>query len=196
MADPRNQSHAEWIADYEGENPGKVIPHALNEHKPQAALNDANAIEKRGKTPPRRQGPKIVPPDDMAVLIPEGRYTAKCYDYKFCKYWGKSRLNLKFEINQGRFAGTRLECFYNLDREKNPNGEYILAPRKRRAYVRLMKQMFNEVFEAQGDWLSPENLCGKTFRVDVITVIKNHAKEALGCNQYSKVNPGFELINE
>ena len=44
----------------------------------------------------------------------------------------------------------------------------------------MMRQAFSDDHQPDGDWLSPENLLGKTFRVEVATVNKNHAREALG----------------
>lgn len=196
MAEVRDQSDAEWLTDYEGKKPEKAVPHALNEHKPLALLSEASTNKKQAKSAPRRQVPKIVAPDDLPVVIPEGSYTAKCHDYRFSEYWGKSRLTLKFEISQGRYAQIHLECFYNLDRKKNPNGEYILVPKPRSAYVRQMKQMFYEISEVEGEWLSPENLLSKTFRVEVVTVTKNHERKALGSNQYSKIKTNIELLHE
>ena len=123
-------------------------------------------------------------------------YTASCYGYQFNNYWGTTKLTLKFEVSKGRYTGTRLECYFNLDRKKNLDGEYILAPKKGRMYVRAMRKMFSKVLEAGGDWLSPDNLVGKSFKVKVKTVIKNSTREKLGSNRYSKIRPNIELLDE
>jgi len=70
---------------------------------------------------------------------------------------------------------------------KNPDGEYILVPKKRSAYLRVMRNMFSEILEAGGDWLSPDNLLGKSFKVEVVTVTQDRERESLGNNQYSKI---------
>ena len=122
---------------------------------------------------------------------------AKCNCDKFDEYWGTSKLIITFGISQGRYVGTQLECFFNLDRKMNQDGEYILAPKKRGAYIRRMRSLFKNNCEQGGDWLTPENLLGQQFKIEVETITKNYAKEALECcNQYSKVKPSFKLLND
>ena len=187
------QTTEEWLEDYEGKRPNDNI--ARLPSKPVSVGEDQEIHRKPDRFVPKQATPKIIAPNDLPAIIPEGNYTAKCYDFAFGEYWGDSKLTLKFEIDQGRYAGTRLECFFNLDRKKNTDGEYVLAPKKRRLYVRMMRQMFSEILEAGGDWLSPDNLLGKAFRVEVVTVTKNHERTALGCNQYSKIKPNIELLD-
>ena len=187
------QTNAEWLADYRGPRPS-----AKNAQMPsnQVALSaDHKNQHKQARFVPKQVTPKIIAPDALPALIPEGIYTAKCDDFAFGEYWGDSKLTLKFVINEGPHTGTRLECFFNLDRKKNPDGEYILTPKKRSMYVRTMRNIFSEILEAGGDWLSPDNLLGKSFRVEVVTVTQNHERAALGCNQYSKITPNIELTH-
>ena len=187
------QTKEEWVADYEGTKPDDNIARLPAKRVTVGA--DLETHQKIDRFVTKKTAPKIIAPDDLPVFIPEGSYIAKCYNYSFGEYWGDSKLTLKFEIDQGRYAGTRLECFFNLDRKKNTDGEYVLAPKKRRLYVRIMRQMFSEILEAGGDWLSPDNLLGKSFRVEVVTVAKNHERASLGCNQYSKIKPNIELLH-
>jgi hypothetical protein len=185
MTEAHDQSHAVWLAAYEGK-PTK--PPALE--SPQSKSNAGQQISHL------KQAPKIIAPGDLAALIPEGWYSARCYEYRFMEFWSSSKLVLKFGISEGRYLGTRLECFYNLDRQKNKSGDYDYVPSKRGSYLRLMKVAFADIEQSNGDWLSPENLIGKMFRVEVTTVNRDHARETLGKNQYSKIKPNIELIHE
>jgi len=181
------QSNEEWLADYEEGN--AAAHHTSN---PQSSITQLNPGSE--KTTKKQVIPKIVPPENLPTVIPEGIYTAKCCDFQFGEYWGASKLIVKFDITMGRYEGTRLECYYNLDKKKNTDGEFV--PKQRSLYFRVMSEMFATKKAAGGNWLSPENLLGKLFRIEVITVTKDHAKKSLGCNQYSKVKPNIELINE
>ena len=179
------QTKEEWLEEYEGTRPDDKIVRLPS--KRVSVGSDQEIHQKPDRFVTKKTAPKIIAPDDLPALIPEDFYTAKCYDFAFGEYWGDSKLTLKFEIEQGRYARTRLECFFNLDRKKNPDGEYILVPKKRSAYLRVMRNMFSEILEAGGDWLSPDNLLGKSFKVEVVTVTQDRERESLGNNQYSKI---------
>jgi hypothetical protein len=194
MKAPSEQTHEEWVEEYNGQEPAKVIALPPTSSKTKPPQNGKDENQKPERFLPKHMAPKIVAPDDLSALIPEDYYTAKCYDFDFGEFWGSSKLILKFEISEGRYAGTHLECFFNLDQIKNPDGEYVLAPKKRSTYLRMMRQLFGDIQKAGGDWLSPHNLVGKSFKVEVVTVTKDHAKESLGCNQYSKIKPDIELL--
>lgn len=191
MAEVRDQDHREWIDAYEGKPITKAVP-----IKPQAKPKGDLRVIKKDLTQQKMRSPKIVAPDEMTVLIPEGGYAAKCKNYRLTDFWSSSKLVLDFEISEGRFSGTKLECYYNLSRKKNEAGEFDFVPSKRGAYLRMMRQAFSDDHQPDGDRLSPENLLGKTFRVEVATVNKNHAREALNSNQYSKIKTNIELIHE
>jgi len=191
-----DQSNEEWLADYEKPMKKNAAVQQTNTSNPQASVTQLNPGPAQGTTRKNQIAPKIVLPDNLPTVIPECNYKARCYDFTFGEYWGESKLIVKFEITIGLYANTRLECFFNLDKKKNTAGEFVMVPKKRSLYLRAMSKMFAKVKAAGGDWLSPENLLGKLFNIEVITVTKDHAKETLGCNQYSKVKPNIELINE
>ena len=190
------QSHEEWLADYEKPTKRNAATQQPNGFNPQASVTQLNSGPAQGTTRKNQIAPKIVLPDNLPSVIPEGIYTARCYEYQYGEYRGAPKLTVNFEIAMGPYAETRLECFYNLDRKKNTDGEYEFVPKKRSLYLRVMNEMFATIKAAGGDWLSPENLLGKLFKIEVITVTKDHAKKSLGCNQYSKVKPNIKLINE
>lgn len=190
------QSNEEWLANYEKPTKRNAATQQPNTSNPQASVTQLNHTPAQGATKKNQIAPKIVPPDNLPSLIPEGIYTARCCDFQYGEYRGAPKLTVNFEISLGPYAETRLECFYNLDRQKNTDGEYEFVPKKRSLYLRVMSEMFATIKAAGGDWLSPENLVGKSFRVEVSTVTKDSAKQALGCNQYSKVKPNIELIKE
>ena len=190
------QSNEEWLADYEKPMKWNAAAQQPNTSNPQASVTQLNPGPAQRTTIKNQIAPKIVLPDNLPIVIPEGIYTARCYKYQFGEYRGVPKLIVNFEISLGPYAETCLECFYNLDRKKNTDGESVLVPKKRSLYLRVMNEMFATIKAAGGDWLSPENLVGKSFRVEVTTVTKDHAKQALGCNQYSKIKPNIELIEE
>jgi hypothetical protein len=196
MTEVRDQSNELWLAAYEGKPTAQVAPGIQETDGQQTQSKGAHREAKKDRFQQKKQVPKIVAPDEMSILIPEGGYAARCDDFTFADFWSSSKLVLKFEISEGRYSGTRLECYYNLSRKKNEPGEFEYVPSKRGSYLRMMRQAFAVEEQSSGDWLSPENLLGKSFRVEVVTVIKNHAREELGSNQYSKIKTNIELLHE
>jgi len=184
------QSREEWLADYDKPTTRNAV--ARHTSNPQSRITHPGTAQRQ--TTKKQIIPKIVPPENLPTVIHEGMYTAKCCHFQFREFWSTSKLTLIFEISVGRYAGIRLECFYNLDKKKNTDCEFV--PKQRSFYFRVMSEMFATIKAAGGDWLAPENLLGKLFRIEVITVTKDHAKKSLGCNQYSKVKPNIELIKE
>jgi hypothetical protein len=195
MNDVRNQSTDQWLADYESPKP----------HRP-SRLQVADSPDSEGRqaeTPTNKPAkkttsePKFVSPEESSALIPEGWYTAKCFDYKLTSYFSNSKVTFSFVITEGRHMGTKLECFFNLDREITQDGEEFFRPSKRGHYLRMMKHVFDEKEQAEPDWLAPRNLIGKVFRVEVDTVTKNNNRESLGSGcQYSKIKTNFKPITE
>ena len=195
MTDPQLQSSEAWIADYDTAKPSGDLRASLPSHRqvgPKVARPELNGSSNTSKA----KLPRIVAPVDEQALIPEGKYRARCNDYRVGEYWGASKLILMFEILLGRHAGARLECYFNLDRNRDEDGKEVFAPRPRSSYARLMRKLFADLEEAGDGWVDPENLVGKNFRVQVKTVARNHAKEELGRGQYSKIVPNFELIED
>jgi hypothetical protein len=196
MVNPQDQTDKEWLKDYGGKKAGPETAQSTPEKRSITPQAVSSIGKKRERFQPKKSAPKIVAPDDLPVLIPERAYEAKCCEYKFTDYRGTSKLVVKFEISEGQYAGVHLEAFYNLPRQKEEGGEDIITPSKRGAYLRTMNNLFGDVRQAGGDWLSPDNLLEKSFRVEVQTVTSNYSKEALGCNQYSKIKTNIELIHE
>jgi len=58
-----------------------------------------------------------------------------------------------------------------------------------------MKGLFEETSSGVHEWLSPDNLVGKLFKVEVVTVTHDQERASLGRNQYSKIKPIFKLLH-
>ena len=192
MDEVSQQSHEEWLDAYESSGQGATTPSRQTEYAPYDQHDETGPVH---QAPRKERGVVIMPPDESSELVPEGIYVSRCLGYKVRNYWGDCKLIFKFEICQGKFAGTQLDCFFNIATRRSRAGETILAPKPRQTYTRLMKQLFNDKLKSGDDWISPENLVGKRCEVEVVTVTKNHANEDLGLSQYSKIDPNIKLLS-
>ena len=186
------QTTEEWLADYDGRDSVASI----KRFPKRSTSNIRNNKGNQGQSKPRIHSNKIVVPKDLPVFIPPGVYSANCLSYEFGEYKGSKKIYFKFEISEGRHAGTRLDCYFNLNWKKDGSGVYELMPLARSYYLRAMRRMFGEVEKCEGDWLNPDNLVGKSFRVEVGTVTKDHERTSLGSNQYSKIKHTIELLHK
>lgn len=196
MKPPSEQTNEEWLTDYEGRSSGASITRLHGRSASKTQKTTEGNLKESDRQEQRKHPHKIVVPKDLPVLIAEGMYSAKCLSYEFGEYKGSKKIYFKFEIREGRYAGTRLECYFNLNWKKDASGEYVLMPGARCDYLRAMRRMFGELEKCGGDWLDPDNPVSKSFRVEVVTVTKDHERTSLGSNQYSKIKHTIELLHK
>lgn len=179
MNDPRHQTTDEWLSDYD--NAGEVTP-----------ISSAANYKEANLDKPKSQ-PRFSPPKDLDTRIPEGNYKARCLRYVIGQYRGDGRITFKFEISTGKFKGVRLDCFFNVNQEVRSNGDVNMVPGPRSNYFRQMTKLFLDIRKAGGDWLNPDHLVGKQFRVEVRDVTSDFERNDLGECTYSKISYPLEL---
>lgn len=186
-----SQSTEAWLAGYNGSQTGSpVVSSPPTPTRPEKS--PALKQEREGKS-----APKLVMPDDLDVLIPEGWYIARCIYQQIGEFWGSPKLTLTFQITLGEYNGTKLECFYNLQKQKTDSGGHDLVPGKRSHYLRMLRRVFGGVLNENGMPIQPQDLVGKLFDVEVGTVSSDHQKIPLDqANHYSRIKTNIELHNE
>jgi hypothetical protein len=173
---PEDQSNGEWLADFTGELPQQHDTPPQERHKP---------------------APRLVMPDDLGALIPEGWYVARCVFQRLGEYWGDPKVTFTFQIILGEYNGTKLECFYNLQKQGNEAGGFDFVPGKCSDYVRMLRRVFGGLWHKDGTAVQPQDLVSKVFNVEVETVDRDHKRGPLEkANQYSKIKTNIGIRNE
>lgn len=139
-------------------------------------------IKIAGKEPPR---------------IPEGNYYVIGQGSSLGEFRGTGKLYFIMCICEGGFSGVCLETYYNVDIVRVVGGENTFTVLPRSKYLRQMRELFSDIEDQGGDFLSPDNLDGKKLLVEVKTVVHDSNRQPLTKkDRYSKVSRIIKVIEE
>lgn len=191
---PQFQTNDEWVSDYEGGQQGTRL-HPLTNHPEKHATSNAQSMKtRRSKEKP---SPKLVMPEEMPALIPEGWYTAKCINQEMAEYWGDPKIIFTFQIIDVEYSGTQLQCFFNVQKKPNTTGGIDYMPGLRGHYMRMLRRVFGSQMGDADSLPQPQELVDRMFNVEVETVGSDHQRNSLDkANRYSKVKTNIELIED
>lgn len=130
-------------------------------------------------------------------FIPEDNYQVIGQGYSLGDYRGSGKLYFFMCICDGGFSGLCLETYYNVEIVRVVGGENTFTVRPRSKYLRQMRELFGDMEDQGGDFLSPDNLDGKKLLVEVKTVVHDSDRQPLTKkDRYSKVSRIIKVIEE